>query len=293
MLTLHYRGTLASCNYACPYCPFAKRRDSRATLRQDAQELQRFVDWAGAQADRALQVMFTPWGEALIRRHYQRAMLTLAAMPHVGQVTAQTNLSGPLAWLAEAPANKVSLWCTFHPGQTPMARFLARCEALAALGVRHSVGVVALHEHFDAIRTLRAALSPQVPMWFNAYDRRRPGYYSAADLAWLEAIDPYFAHNHSPGHSRGAACRAGEEALSVDGNGDVQRCHFIPTRLGNLYTDPLPTMLRERACSRFKCDCYIGYAHRKDRPFHDAFGDGLMARVPRGAVIPIAPAAAS
>ena len=27
-----YRGPLASCNYDCPYCPFAKRRDSRAQL---------------------------------------------------------------------------------------------------------------------------------------------------------------------------------------------------------------------------------------------------------------------
>ena len=28
-----YRGPLASCNYDCPYCPFAKRRDSTEQLR--------------------------------------------------------------------------------------------------------------------------------------------------------------------------------------------------------------------------------------------------------------------
>lgn len=290
MLTLHFRGRLASCNYACPYCPFAKRRDSRATLQQDARDLQRFVDWTRPQPG-PLRIGFTPWGEALIRQHYRRAMLDLAALPQVTQVSAQTNLSGPLAWLADAPAGKVSLWCTFHPGQTTLDRFVARCRHLASLNIRHSVGVVALHEHYADIRALRAALPGDVPMWFNAYDRRRPGYYSVDDLRWLESIDPFFAHNHSPGWSRGAACRAGEEALTIDGDGTVQRCHFIPTRLGNLYVDALDTMLKPRACSRFKCDCYIGYAHRKDLPFEQHFGHGLLARVPMGlpAAIPVVP----
>ncbi len=287
MLTLHYRGRLASCNYACPYCPFAKRRDSRATLQMDARELQRFVEWVGSQG-REMRVVLTPWGEALIRRHYQQAVLSLARLPHVSQVSAQTNLPGPLAWLEASPRNKVSLWCTFHPGQTSIERFVSRCRTLAILGIRHSVGVVAMHAHYPAIRELRVALPADVPMWFNAYDRRGPRYYTAEDLRWLESIDPYFVYNHSPGHSRGAPCRAGEQTLMVDGDGNVQRCHFIPTRLGNLYADPLPTMLKERACSRFKCDCYLGYAHRKDLPFDEAFGDGLPARVPRQVSIAVA-----
>jgi MoaA/NifB/PqqE/SkfB family radical SAM enzyme len=283
MLTLHYRGRLASCNYACSYCPFAKRRDTRATLRQDAEDLQRFVDWVGAQSlapFSGMRVMFTPWGEALIRRHYQQAMLRLAAMPHIAQVSAQTNLSGPLTWLASAPSDKLSLWCTFHPSQTSTERFVSRSKTLDDLGIRHSVGVVAMPAHYAAIRELRSALPARVPMWLNAYDRRGPGYYSAEDLRWLESIDPFFHHNHSPGHSRGAPCRAGEEAVMVDGEGTVQRCHFIPTKLGNLYTDALPAMLKERACSRFKCDCFVGYAQRKDRPFEAAFGHGLPARIP-------------
>ena len=34
-LSILYRGPLASCNYDCPYCPFAKRRDDPAALRAD------------------------------------------------------------------------------------------------------------------------------------------------------------------------------------------------------------------------------------------------------------------
>ena len=280
-LSLLYRGTLSSCNYACAYCPFAKKRDSRAVLARDAREVARFTSWVTAQRS-AISVLFTPWGEALVRRHYRAAMQTLAASPHVRQVALQTNLSGPLGWLDDVEDSsraKIGLWCTYHPGQTTMARFLERCARLDAMGVRYSVGVVALHEHYDAIRALRAALPTRVYLWLNAYDRRGPGYYSADDLAWLDAIDPWFLQSRRPVPSRGKGCLAGETSLSVDGDGALARCHFLSERLGNLYHDDLADLLRERNCPRFKCDCYIGYAQRKDLPFQKVFGTGALARI--------------
>lgn len=279
MLTLLYRGSLASCNYSCGYCPFALKRDSRATLARDAAEVRRFVAWAAAQS-RELRVLFTPWGEALVRRHYRDAMLALAGVPHVSQVSLQTNLSGPLGWLAEAPAGKLSLWCTYHPEQTTLERFTERCARLRELGVRHSVGVVARREHLAAIRALQAALPASTPMWLNPYDRRGPGYLTADELAWANGVDPWFHLGNAPPPSRGRPCGAGEDAIAVDGDGNVQRCHFIPTSLGNLYADDLATMLRPRPCSRLKCECFIGYAHRHDLPLREAFGDGLLARIP-------------
>lgn len=278
-LSLLYRGTLASCNYACGYCPFAKKRDSRAALARDAREVARFTDWVAAQ-ERHISVLFTPWGEALVRRHYRTAMQALAALPHVRQVALQTNLSGPLGWLDNMPGReKIGLWCTYHPDQTTLARFLARCARLDAMGVRHSVGVVATRAHLDAIRALRAALPAHVYLWLNAYDRRGPGYYSVEELAELDAIDPWFAQNRRPSPSRGKGCFAGETALSVDGDGELTRCHFVPERLGNLYVDDLADMLQEKSCPRFKCDCYIGYAQRKDLPFQTVFGEGVLARI--------------
>ena len=280
-LALLYRGTLSSCNYACDYCPFAKKQDSRAVLARDAREVGRFTEWVAAQ-DRAISVLFTPWGEALVRRHYRAAMHTLATLPNVRKVALQTNLSGPLGWLAdmdEASRAKIGLWCTYHPGQTTLARFVERCARLDAIGVRYSVGMVALREHYDAIRTLRAALPSRVYLWLNAYDRRGPGYYAADDLAWLDAIDPWFAQSRRPAPSRGKGCLAGEAALSVDCDGTLTRCHFVPEILGNLYQDELADLLQERSCPRFKCDCYIGYAQRKDLPFQRVFGAGVLARI--------------
>ena len=279
MLTLLYRGSLSSCNYDCPYCPFAKRRDSRAALARDAAEVARFLDWARGAAHE-LRVLFTPWGEALVRRHYREAVLALAALPQVRQVAVQTNLAAPLSWLEDAPPGKVALWCTYHPGQTTLARFTERCARLRAMGVAHSVGVVALREHFDAIRALRAALPADCHVWLNPYDRRGPGYYRPEDLAWLDAVDPWFPLGRENLGSRGAACRTGEDVFSVDGAGEVQRCHFVPQRLGNLYTDGLEAMIATRPCPRLRCDCFIGYAHRKDSPVYQDFGDGVLARVP-------------
>ena len=278
-LSLLYRGTLSSCNYSCGYCPFAKKRDSRATLTRDAREVARFTSWVAAQK-RDISVLFTPWGEALVRRHYRTAMQTLAALPHVRQVALQTNLSGPLNWLqAVEGLEKIGLWCTYHPDQTTLARFLERCARLDTMGVRYSVGVVAMNEHLDAIRALRAALPAHVYLWLNAYDRRGPSYYREQDLAWLDAADPWFSQSRRPSPSRGKPCLAGEASLSVDGDGELTRCHFVPERLGNLYVDDLADMLQERRCPRFKCDCYIGYAQRKDLPFQTVFGEGVLARI--------------
>lgn len=278
-LTLLYRGTLESCNYDCPYCPFAKRRDSRARLARDAAEVARFVAWVGQQR-RPVSVLFTPWGEALVRSHYRAALQALSHMPHVVQVALQTNLSGPLAWLEHACKDKVGLWCTYHPGQTGLPRFLERCRRLERSGVRFSVGVVAMREHFDAIRALRAALPARHYVWLNAYDRRGPGYYRPEDLQWLDALDPWFAYSRQPVASRGKACRAGAQVLSVDGDGELRRCHFLHQRIGNLYADALDQVLRELPCPRFRCDCYIGYAHRRDLPFYADFGGGVLARIP-------------
>ncbi|BFO17783.1 hypothetical protein SHKM778_41710 [Streptomyces sp. KM77-8] len=63
-LTLLYRGPLASCDYDCPYCPFAKRRDSREQLRADRACLERFADWAEAQTADRLSLLFTPGARA-------------------------------------------------------------------------------------------------------------------------------------------------------------------------------------------------------------------------------------
>ncbi|MCB1599804.1 MAG: STM4011 family radical SAM protein [Lysobacterales bacterium] len=265
-LSLLYRGTLTSCNYDCGYCPFAKRAESRDSLVRDRREVERFVHWCQTSPD-TLELLFTPWGEALVRQHYRDAIVALSHASSVRAVGVQTNLSRSVDWLFKADVARVSLWCTFHPSQVRRERFLARCARLRQLGVRHSVGMVALREDIDEIIAMRRSLPAHTYLWLNAYDQREPDYYSTAQIKTLVAIDPHFAFQLAPQQSLGADCRAGASALSVDGSGNVRPCHFLDTRLGNLYDGSFSAHLQARPCTRASCECYIGYALRTDLPF--------------------------
>ncbi|MES2572948.1 MAG: radical SAM protein, partial [Verrucomicrobiota bacterium] len=86
-----YRGPLSSCNYGCDYCPFAKTRNSREELLDDARKLARFVDWVERRTEQ-IGVLFTPWGEALFHRPYQEAIARLSHQANVSRVAIQTNL---------------------------------------------------------------------------------------------------------------------------------------------------------------------------------------------------------
>lgn len=279
-LSLLYRGRLSSCNYDCPYCPFAKHKDSRAALAADAADLARLVAWLEGQADRRFNLLFTPWGEALTRRHYRDAIVRLSHLPQIARVAVQTNLSNRPDWLAAAAPGKVSLWCSFHPGETPRERFLERVGSLSDLKVPYSIGMVGIRAFFNEIGYLRGSLQAETYLWINAYWDEGRRYYRRAEIDWLKQIDPWFSWNHAPPTSRGAVCLAGETVLSVDGDGELQRCHFVPRRLGNLYRDDLETLLKPRACPNPRCDCYIGYSHRPDLPFQREFGLGALGRVP-------------
>jgi MoaA/NifB/PqqE/SkfB family radical SAM enzyme len=280
-LSILYRGPLSSCNYACGYCPFAKRAESAAELAHDRACLERFVGWVGGRTGDAIGVLFTPWGEALVRRWYQDALAALTRMPHVEKAAIQTNLSCRLDWVAGCDTAKLALWCTFHPGETARERFLARCRDLLARGVRFSVGAVGLKEHLAEIDALRRELPAEVYLWVNAY-KREPDYYTAEMVEALTRIDPLFPVNNARHPSRGEPCRAGRSAIAVDGDGTARRCHFVREPIGNIYAPDFETCLTERPCPNATCGCHIGYVHLDRLRLYDTFAGGVLERVPAG-----------
>jgi MoaA/NifB/PqqE/SkfB family radical SAM enzyme len=274
-----YRGPLSSCNYACDYCPFAKRVESRAELAKDRAALERFVAWTGENSQDRLGVFFTPWGEALIRPWYQRALADLTRLDHVERVVIQTNLSCGLTWTEECQTSKLALWATFHPTETSLDRFVVKVRWLRERGVRLSVGVVGLREHFDAIRELRAALPDEVYLWINAY-KRVSDYYSAAETRELETRDPYFPINNQRHASFQKPCQAGETSFTVDGEGVMRRCHFVGAAIGNIYSGDWRTQLRARVCPNADCSCHIGYVNLEHLRQDMIYGPNLLERIP-------------
>ncbi|NUP54109.1 MAG: radical SAM/SPASM domain-containing protein [Catenulispora sp.] len=285
-LSILYRGPLASCDYDCGYCPFAKRRDSPETLRADRAALERFVAWVTAQTEDRINILFTPWGEGLTRSWYRRALVDLSKTDHVGEVAIQTNLSSRTDWTAAADLSSLALWCTYHPDQVAYERFVARCNELQEHGVRFSVGIVGLAEHMDSARRLRADLPTDVYLWVNAAEGHT--YTDTEAAPWTE-IDPLFPVSRFPHPSQGHACRAGETVISVNGDGDVYRCHFVsrtdPTeRLGNLYDGSYRAALRPRLCPLTQCDCHIGYVHMPELGLYETFAGGVLSRIPAGSL---------
>ena len=185
-LSILYRGSLLSCNYDCSYCPFAKAQDSRESLARDASELARFVDWVRQQT-RPIRILFTPWGEAFIRRYYQDAIAELGTMPQVERIAIQTNLSLSNAAIERCKSDKLALWCTYHPSQTSRAAFLEKCEFLVSAGVRFSVGMVGNRDEFDEISRMREALPPEIYLWVNA-NRDEQADYQPAELDQLRQL---------------------------------------------------------------------------------------------------------
>ncbi|MET7774121.1 STM4011 family radical SAM protein [Nocardia sp. NPDC005366] len=290
-LTILYRGPLSSCDYDCPYCPFAKRRDSTEQLRADRAALERFTRWARASAEHRLSILFTPWGEGLVRSWYRRALVELSHEAHIERVAIQTNLSCRTEWLADADRDTLALWCTYHPGQTPYTRFLDKTGRLARAGVRFSVGIVGLPEHAAHARRLRADLPDHIYLWVNA---AQDYTYTDAEADDWTALDPLFPFSRHPHRSAGQTCRTGSSVLSVDGDGTVRRCHFVKEPLGNLYDGSYLRQVAPRACPLAVCDCHIGYVHLESLPLYDVFAGGVLERIPavpvgRGGPVPLPP----
>ncbi len=274
-----YRGPLSSCNYACDYCPFAKRAESRAALAKDRAALERFVAWTAEQAEVGLGILFTPWGEALIRPWYQCALADLTRLDHVERAVIQTNLSCNLAWIDDCQLDRLALWATFHPTEVSLERFVAKVRGLCERGVRLSVGVVGIRAHFDAIHKLRAALPGEVYLWINAY-KRVPGYYSPDDARELETLDPHFAINNQHHASFQKPCQAGETSFTVDGEGVMRRCHFVGAPIGNIYSEDWRAPLRARTCPNAACSCHIGYVYLQPLRQDLIYGKNLLERIP-------------
>lgn len=278
-LAILYRGPLSSCNYACGYCPFAKRQERPAELADDRNALARFVDWVASRAADRISILFTPWGEALVRKWYRDALERLTALPNVERAAIQTNLSCRLDWASRCDPTKLAIWATYHPGEVDRARFLDRCRELSRLRIRYSVGIVGLKEHFAELESLRRELPDDVYLWVNAY-KRDPAYYSEDELRLLAGIDPLFPVNNARHASLGRSCRTGRSVISVDGSGTIRRCHFVPGILGNIYEPGFERTLVERPCPAQTCSCHIGYVHLDHLRLAELFGAGILERIP-------------
>ncbi|MES2788877.1 MAG: STM4011 family radical SAM protein [Planctomycetota bacterium] len=278
-LSVLYRGPLSSCNYACAYCPFSKRRDTPRQLERDHAALARFSEWMTLQTHHEWKILFTPWGEALVRSWYRRTLAEFSHLPQVGSVTIQTNLSCGLDWLAQCRTDRLSLWATYHPTETTTEAFVRRVNLVAEQGVRISVGTVGVPEMLDEISNLREQLPRDVYLWINAL-QPRPRPYTEEEIGRFQAIDPQFLLTARRQPSLGKQCQTGEMSFTVDGRGDMRRCHFVDDIIGNCYEPNWEQALRPRTCPNRFCDCFLGKSQLLADKLAPFFGSTALERLP-------------
>lgn len=281
-LSVLYRGPLTSCNYGCNYCPFAKRTESAAQLERDRRGLERFVERIRQLNDdtpHRWQLMLTPWGEALVRAWYRHAVAQLTHLPQVDSVCVQTNLSTSPEWIDECRRDRLTLWATYHPTEADRNRFVDYVRRLRRQGVRLSVGMVGVTEFIDEIRRMRRLLPDDVYLWINA-QQPRPRPYTIEETAFFASVDPLFSMTSRRLRSRGELCRAGETSFTVDGEGQMRRCHFVDEVIGRFDDETWESAIRARRCPQAYCDCYLGKSQLKADEYESAFGMRVFERIP-------------
>jgi MoaA/NifB/PqqE/SkfB family radical SAM enzyme len=182
--------------------------------------------------------------------------------------------------MLEAHRDTFALWCTYHPTEVSLDHFLRQCDFLYRHDIRHSVGVVGIPAHADEIRDLRRRLPQETYLWINAY-KSAPERLDDSLAQEFARIDRLFPINHQYHPSFGKACRTGLTSVTIDGQGDVRRCHFIDEVLGNIYNTPLESMLLPRVCTKQTCGCHIGYVNLEELGLENVFGASILERVPK------------
>ncbi len=278
-LSVLYRGYLTSCNYGCGYCPFAKRIESRTRLADDRRALKKFEDWITGQVHHVWRVLFTPWGEALVRSWYRETITRLTWVDHIESVAAQTNLSCRLDWIEACNLDKLALWTTFHPTEVKRSVFVRKLLRLHERGIRVSVGAVAVVEAFEEIEQLRRDLPADLYLWVNP-QQPRPRPYSPTELEFLSSIDPHFTITSRAHQTFGQPCRTGLTSFTVDGSGDMRRCHFVDDVIGSIDQPDWEQALVPRTCPNRSCRCYLGLAHFEPLGLEQLYGPNLLERIP-------------
>ncbi|WP_310428341.1 STM4011 family radical SAM protein, partial [Chamaesiphon sp. VAR_48_metabat_135_sub] len=197
----------------------------------------------------------------------------------VTKVAIQTNLACDLDWVKDCNLDILALWTTFHPTEVSIEKFLVQCQILDLHNVKYSVGIVGLKEHQTQSQLLRQQLDPNIYLWVNAY-KRQLDYYTSADIDLFTQIDQLFPINNQVYNTFGKPCRTGHQVITVDGEGTMRRCHFIPDSIGNIYDPNFEESLFPRTCQNQVCRCHIGYVHLEEFNLDKVYGDGILERIP-------------
>jgi hypothetical protein len=199
-------------------------------------------------------------------------------LSHVESVAVQTNLSCGLDWIEACRPESLALWATFHPTQVERAVFVRKVRHLHERHIRLSVGVVGVPAFLDEIEALRNELPQDVYLWINA-QQPRPRPYSPQEHLLFSRIDSQFEFTSRRQRSFGQPCRTGQTVFTVDGEGDMRRCHFVDQVIGNIFESGWEDALQPRLCPNRFCSCFLGISQLETVPWEQFYGAQVLERI--------------
>lgn len=271
--TVYYRGHIDFCNYACSYCPFAKKEKDISKLKKDEHSLKKLYDFIKSK-EIILELMINPYGEAFCEQIYQDYMSELASLQNVYKIGIQTNLSLDLDKFVQnmqkkqADMKKFMIWASFHNEFANMQEFVQKAnKAYEFMNI--SVGIVANTKNYEQIKALRKLLNPKIYLWINALDRQK-NRFKADIIEKLRAIDPMFEYEfcHYRDEQDGFEKCNSYKNIYIDKNNYSSNCFFKKKKA-----------ISKDCNEHSKCDCYLGYSNF-DSKISNFFGRYKTFRIP-------------
>lgn len=277
---IFFRGDIDFCNYSCSYCPFAKKTQSIDKIQKEEENLKKLFFYV-KNMDEDVNIMITPYGEALIHPIYQEFMARLSTLDNVRKIGIQTNLSvdtkNLISTLEENKAyfSKIMIWATFHSQFADIKQFCNKANKLSSL-VSISCGIVANRKNFEEIKNLRQGLRPDVYLWINAMDKIK-NKFTEDEISSLSHIDPFFAYefyekriDFKKSRSDDFSICQSYDKIYADINKYSSSCFFKKKKAIS------------SSCNNHKiCDCYLGYSNFKDNYLSRFFGENIIFRIPQ------------
>lgn len=275
---IFFRGEIDFCNYSCSYCPFAKKSLSKEKIQKESENLEKLFVYV-KNLDENVNIMITPYGEALIHPLYQEFMARISTLENVRKIGIQSNLSVDTNELINTLSNnhadfsKIMLWATFHSEYAEIENFCNKANSLSEL-ISISCGIVANRKNYEEIRKVRETLNADIYLWINAMDKIK-NRFSNDEIASLSKIDPMFAYEFYTKRVdytqvRGdnfSSCQSYDK-IYVDIQKYSSSCFFKKKRA----IDSL--------CNNHKiCDCYLGYSNFGNNILDRFFGENIIFRI--------------
>ncbi len=286
--TIYYRGHIDFCNYACSYCPFAKKIKSKAQIELEKKSLDGLYRYLQTQTE-LVQLMFVPYGEILYHKFFQRELARLSKLKTVYKIGVQSNLSLDadkfLKILKEEEAvfQKIMLWATYHLEFESQENFAKKVNKLGEK-LCISAGIVADTENFESIYRLRNELDSSIYLWVNAMDKKKKRF-TREMIKQIQVIDPMFCYEFE--FERKEEFKD-NRCISTNNRYLDMRVFRFGNEFGKLIETETSKQCFfkrkqriDRNCSDHKkCDCYLGYCNFENTCVSRFFGENIAFRIP-------------